>query len=64
MGRQDLGRCVVMSGIDANKLGIKLQGLYKIEDSRTPSINCSSFFDIKKRLLKYIERRAKKKKQM
>jgi hypothetical protein len=60
MGRKDLGICVVMSKEDADKLGIKLNKLQKIDNFRTPSRTFFPFSMKEKRLRIYIERKARK----
>ena len=60
MGRQDLGTCIIMSREDVGKLGIRLQKLQKIDNFITPSLKTPSFFNVEKRLIKYVERKARK----
>lgn len=60
MGRKDLGTCIIISKEDVNNLGIKLRNLQKIDDFRTPSRIISPLFIGGKRLIRYVERKAKK----
>jgi hypothetical protein len=60
MGRRDLGTCVIVSKEDAEKLSINLNKFQKIHDFITPSRHIFPFFMGEKRLLKYVERSAKR----
>ena len=63
MRKSDLEMCVIMSGEDIIKLGIKLNRLQKIDDFHTPPSSINSVFPMnEKRLRRYIERSAKREK--
>jgi len=63
MEKRDLGTCVIMSKEDAEKLGVKLNRLQKIDNFRTPSRSINSVFPMnEKRLRRYIEGSVKREK--
>jgi hypothetical protein len=60
MGRKDLGTCVIMSKKDVERLGIKLDKLEKIDNFRTPIGSANSFFNPHRKLMRYVEKSAKR----